>query len=324
MPDPRQISGVPLPASDLPAGTVSVRVIRGTFANNLAGVDVAFVVDGKTTVVKTDAGGRAQLSGIAPGSTLVARATVDGEALESQTIPIGAQGIRLVLAAADPGATARDAENKALAASQPVRGAVVLGQESRIVAEFSNDRLNLYYALKIENTARTPVDLGGPLVIELPQGARGVSMLQDSSPQARPSGSHVVVTGPFAPGTTAVNIGFELPYDGPTAAFEQRFPAPLEQLSVFMLKTGAMDLSSPQLQTKQTVTQQGEQIVVGSGGAVAAGQPIAIEISGLLYHAQWPRFLALALAGTLVTLGIVGAFGRATRRGGASASRTRV
>ena len=40
MPDPREMSGIPLPSRDLPAGTVAVRVIRGTFANNVSGVPV--------------------------------------------------------------------------------------------------------------------------------------------------------------------------------------------------------------------------------------------------------------------------------------------
>ena len=29
MPDPKQMSGVPLPTGDIPAGTVTVRVVRG-------------------------------------------------------------------------------------------------------------------------------------------------------------------------------------------------------------------------------------------------------------------------------------------------------
>ena len=33
MPDPKQMSGRPLPVADLPAGTVTVRVVRGSMAN---------------------------------------------------------------------------------------------------------------------------------------------------------------------------------------------------------------------------------------------------------------------------------------------------
>src|SRR5688500_11591301 len=77
--DVRQASGVPLPASDMPAGTVSVRVVRDSFANNLSGVDVVFSVNGRPTTIRTDASGRAQIDGLAPGSRVSASATVDGK-----------------------------------------------------------------------------------------------------------------------------------------------------------------------------------------------------------------------------------------------------
>ena len=54
------------------------------------------------------------------------------------------------------------AEDKALAAAPPVKGIVVLGPESRVIAQMSNDLLHIYYVLDIINTARTPVDIGGP------------------------------------------------------------------------------------------------------------------------------------------------------------------
>ena len=34
-PDPQQMSGIPLPVSDLPVGAVSVRVVRGQLSNNI-------------------------------------------------------------------------------------------------------------------------------------------------------------------------------------------------------------------------------------------------------------------------------------------------
>src|SRR4029078_10253444 len=37
IPDPKQMSGVPLPVGDLPAGTVTVRVVRGTMTNVISG-----------------------------------------------------------------------------------------------------------------------------------------------------------------------------------------------------------------------------------------------------------------------------------------------
>jgi hypothetical protein len=40
MPDPKAMSGMPLPVADLPAGTVTARVIRGQLSNPLEGQTV--------------------------------------------------------------------------------------------------------------------------------------------------------------------------------------------------------------------------------------------------------------------------------------------
>jgi hypothetical protein len=304
MPDPSQISGVPLPDASVPSGTVSVRVIRGSFANNLSGVDVTFTIDGKTKTVKTDQAGRAQVVGLPKGARVTAATVVSGERLESQEITIADSGIRFVLAASDPEAAARAAEDKSLAAGPAVKGGVVLAGDSRVIAEFSLDRLNIYYLMAISNTARTPVDIGGPLVFDLPRSARGAALMDDSTKQATVNGSHVTVVGPFAPGTTHVNIEFELPYDGPTAHIEQRWPAPIEASQVFALKTGALDIQSPQLTQKQSAVEQGQPIIVAMGPGLAAGQPFTLDIINLPYHARWPRFLALGLAAVIALAGI--------------------
>jgi hypothetical protein len=314
MPDPRQVSGVPLPANDLPAGTVSVRVIRGSFANNLAGVDVDFLVDGKPTRIKTDEAGRAQIEGVRIGATLKAVTVVGSERLESQQITIGQGGVRFVLAATDPETVAREAEDRKLAAGPATKGAVVLGPGTRIIVEFTDDRLFLFYVVSILNTARVPVDIGGPLILELPTGARGASLLEDTSSQATVNGPRVTVTGPFAPGTTKVNVRFEMPYGGPTATIEQRWPAPLQQIEAFALKTGDLDMRSAQFASTQSTVQQGQALVVATGPALAVGAPLTIEVTGLPHHARWPRVLALSLGALIAAIGLWAAFVSAPRR----------
>jgi hypothetical protein len=114
MPDPRQMSGVPLPTGEIPAGTVTVRVIRGALTNIVPGHPVELV--GQVQAAgKTNEQGRAEFSGLTVGSTLKAVTTVDGERLESQefTLPPNA-GIRIMLVASDPGAAARTQENQQL------------------------------------------------------------------------------------------------------------------------------------------------------------------------------------------------------------------
>src|SRR5262249_35088164 len=131
MPDPKQMSGIPRPVDDLPAGSVSVRLIRGSLSNNIAGHPVDLHVGGKVQTVKTDENGRAQFDKLPAGATLKATADVDSEHLESQEFPAPAQGgIRLMLVATD---------KNAAPATQPdapaVPGQVIITNQSRIVME---------------------------------------------------------------------------------------------------------------------------------------------------------------------------------------------
>src|SRR5688572_8410445 len=115
MPDPKQMSGIPRPDGEIPAGTVTVRVIRGSLANNLPGHPVELVGEGPVSG-KTNDEGRAEFRGLKIGARLKAVTTVDGERLESQefTVPSNA-GVRIMLVATDPGAAQRTQEDQQLA-----------------------------------------------------------------------------------------------------------------------------------------------------------------------------------------------------------------
>jgi hypothetical protein len=310
--DLSQASGVPLPAADLPSGTVSVRVVRQSFANNIPNQAVVFTIDGAERTVVTDEGGRAQVTGLRQGAKVRAYAVVAGERVESQEIAIGATGVRFVLAAglSAAGGGAPPAPT-ALAA---VPGTVTLGPESRIVVDFADERLNVYYVVQVLNPTSTPVDIGGPLVFELPQTARSTTVMQGSSPNAKPNGARVVVTGPFAPGRTDVNIAFELPFSGSTADLVQAWPADAQAFSIFALKTGAMDLVSPQIERKQDAVEQGQPIVLGTTPALKKGETFSVSVTGLPSHPVWPRNTALGAAGVIVVAGLWAAFGPASRR----------
>ncbi|MEO8482613.1 MAG: hypothetical protein ABI634_10415 [Acidobacteriota bacterium] len=314
--DIKQASGVPLPDTSLPAGTVSVRVVRDSFANNLAGVDVVFTVDGSSKTVKTGESGRAQVDGLKSGARLQAVATVDGQRLESQVITIGDTAVRFVLVASGSGnaPAAGTAPAPAMPQGPAIPGKVIIGPQSRIVTDYSDERLNVYYALQIVNGSSSPVDVGGPLLIDLPAEARGAGMMEQSTPQAKVNGSRVTVLGPFAPGVTSVNVAFELPYSGPTAHLRQKWPIEAEPFGMFGLKTGDLDLVSEQLSTKQSSVQQGQPLVMGVLPQMPLGQALAVDITGLPHHAVWPRNIALGSAGTITLIGLWAAFGPSSRR----------
>jgi len=214
MPDPSLISGRALPDANAPVGTVSVRVIRGGWSNNATGQPVEFTIDGKTTTVKTDSEGRAVVTNLKAGTKVKTATVLDGKRLESDEVTLSMSGIRFVLVGVDPDAAAREAEARKLAAAPAVKGIVVLSPTSQVVVELQDERLNVFYMLEILNTARTPVDPGGPLVFDLPKGAAGASLMDGSSKQATVIGPRITVTGPFAPGATSVQAGFEMPFSG--------------------------------------------------------------------------------------------------------------
>ena len=314
MPDPKEISGRPLPMGDVAVGTVSVRVVRGAISNNLPNQDVEFDIDGRKETKRTDENGRAFVAGLRIGARVRASVVVDGQRLESQPFTVPPEsGIRVLLAADDPEKARREAEDRALATATAVKGIVVFGPESRVVAQLSEDTLHIFYVVEILNTARTPVDIGGPVILDLPRAARGAA-LNEGTKQATVAGRRVTVVGPFAPGSTTLQIAFELPYGGDTARIEQPLPVALQQVNVIVAQSGNMDVRSAQVASKRRVNDRGQDLVVGLGPALPPGETLVLEITGLPHYARWPRYLALTLAGAIMSVGIWAAVFNTPRR----------
>jgi hypothetical protein len=72
--------GHPLPRPELPAGTLTVRVIAGEMSAPEAEHDVRLTVDGVVRIAQTDASGRALFAGLKPGA--IVKAATDGEGTE--------------------------------------------------------------------------------------------------------------------------------------------------------------------------------------------------------------------------------------------------
>jgi hypothetical protein len=311
MPNPAQISGVPLPATDLPAGSVSVRVIRGGFDKNVPDQPVVFTIDGVAKTVKTDAQGRAQADHIKTGATVSASTTLDGATLTSQQVTIAGSGVRFVLVGVDPDAAKRAEDDKRLAAGPAVAGTVVFGPESRVVIEPGDETITVFYVLEIINSARTPVDIGGPLIVNLPTGARAAGVVDGSSPLAKINGPKLTVMGPFAPGTTAVQIGYELQTGGDSKTIVQKWPVSMPESTIVLQKTGGEDLVSSQVSGKNEALSNNQQVIFGHIAAVPANGTLTVEVIGLAHHSRMPRNIALTLVVGLLAVGLREGFRRA-------------
>jgi hypothetical protein len=319
MPDPKQMSGIPRPVSDLPDGTVSVRLIRGDFSNNITNFPVEMQAGGKSRTVKTDDSGRAEFRDLRAGENIKFVAVVDGERLESEAFPAPTQGgIRLMLVATD-----KNKKPQSEPGAPAVSGQVVLGNQSRIILEPGDEVVSVYYLLDIVNTARVPVNPQVPFAFDMPTGCIGTSLLRGSSPQASADGAHVIVQSPFAPGRTLVQVACELSVGSASLQLTQRFPAALEQLAVVVKKLDDTKLVTAQVTSQQEMTASGEAFIAATGGAVAAGQPIDLSLTNLPHHSVVPRWTALTLA-SLIIVGGVWLSNRAPARDSRAAERKRL
>ena len=301
MPDAKQMSGIPRPVTDLPNGSVSVRVIRGDMTQNLANQPVEMHSGDKVQTVNTDAEGRAQFDNLTSGSPVKFATVVDGERIESQEFPAQSPGgVRLLLVATDPNAKPIPAAPVVPA----VAGTVVIGGESRIIVEADEEVITVYYLLDIVNGASAPVVPPTPFVFTLPAAAKGTTVIRGSTELASNKGRDVTVVGPFAPGTTSLQVAAEYVSAGGRVELAQAFPADMPQLVVIAKKAGAMKLSSPQFERSEETVIEGTTVVLGMGRGLTAGQTMALTISGLPHHSSVPRTVALTITSIILIVGV--------------------
>ena len=312
MPDIRQMNGVPLPSTDLPDGSVSVRVVRQALGNNVAGVPVTLAA-GAAQTAPTDASGRAIFSGVAAGSTVTATVVVDGETVRSQAFPMPAQGgVRLILAVGLDGAAASSGGAGAAPAplpAQPARpGTVVFGNQTRTILDFNNEQLEVFHLFEIANASATPVSIEQPVSIAMPDDAAQVTLLEGSSPQARVFERTLVIAGPFAPGRTIAQVGYRLPITGGRREMTLRLPLASMATNVILRRLGETRLVEPTLPQSREAQAEGRTYFTGTGPGLPAGGDLRIVVDGLPHHSPWPRYVALTLAGLVVAGGLYAMF----------------
>jgi hypothetical protein len=274
--------------------------------NNVVDQPVTLRAGDRTVTGKTDAQGRATFPSIAPGTSVTVETSVDGETLRSQpfTVPPEA-GVRVALVSGLQAAAAREQAARDEAARQPARqGIVVFGGESRVILEFQDDNLQVFYLLDIVNNARTPIDVGGPLFVVFPEGAVGAGALEGSSTLATVQGDRIRINGPFPPGITQVQVGYRFPYKGDAAVIAQQWPAPFEQLLVAAEKIGDLEMSSPQLQKPEAANAGGAPFLMATGGRLNAGDTLTLTLSGLPHRSTTLRDAGIAAGAVIVLAGL--------------------
>jgi hypothetical protein len=300
------IHGKAIPAPELPTGTVTVRVVRESIGNNLSGQTVRVTTGSASREDSTDDQGRAEFPNLVSGVEGRAEVTVDGEKLVSDPFSVpAAGGLRVILIAGlKQAAERRKQQEAAEAAAPPVKGTVVLGGASRILMEFRDDLLRVYYLLEIVNNARNRVDIGGPIIIQLPTGAGGAAAMEDSSATASVNGDVVTVQGPFAPGTTPVNVGFVLSYTRPDITIEQKFPVTLEQVTAAIERVGAASMTSPQFSASRDITaNDGSTYLLSNGPSLAANDTLTLQLSDLPVQSRTPVYVGVGLALAVLAFG---------------------
>ncbi len=314
MPDLREMSGRPLPSSDLAAGSVSVRVVRQTMGNNVPDLQVTLLAGGQEAGRSTtDAGGRALFTGLTPGVLYQVRAVVDGEPLESHgfTLPPSG-GIRMLLAA---GLGAGSAAAGGAASAAPARpGSLSLGGQSRLVFELADESVEVFALLDVINNTSAPASLQEPLVFELPVGAMGGTILQGSTAVAKLEGSRVIVPGPFNPGSTPVQFGYRVLSGDGTVRVSQALPLEGPQGTVIVRRFADVEVAVAGERGRREVPIEDRTYRVVTTGPLAAGGAIDVVLTGVPARSRWPQYVTLGLAAAIAAAGLWWTVGPAARR----------
>ena len=303
-PDPRQMSGLPLPDGGLPDGTVTVRVIRGAVTNNVPGHLVELRHGDAVATAVTDEEGRAIFSTIEPGQEVQASIELDGERIESHLFAVPNRGgVRVMLVGVDP-------ENPPLPAES---GAVTFGEESWVQVELIEESLEVYYLFQISNPGNAPVDPEVPVAFDLPSGAEGATVLQGASPRTQVDGLRVELPGPFEPGMTPLKVAYILPYSGESLVLTQDLPVDMDAFLVSVEQWGNLHFVSSQVTQRMELPPsetRGVPYEVGSGPRIPAGQPLRIELVGLPFRSRTPSYVSLIISVGILVWGVWGGLGQ--------------
>ncbi|HET6581962.1 MAG TPA: hypothetical protein VFG69_00920 [Nannocystaceae bacterium] len=215
--DPRQMSGIPRPDPQVPSGTVTVRVLRGSFDKPAIDATVTLEIESpsgatSTKTATTDGQGRVGFTGLEVGARAIAKVDLDGEALATRPIDVLAESGTRVMLVAGAGAASSDSGAKAAphGPAAPVPGTAFAldgtPKGNLVVGTFDLEARKPFDGVEITLRIETPdgkveertgrTDKGGKLVFEglaapeLPEGTKlSVSGVLEPGAEAQTSES---------------------------------------------------------------------------------------------------------------------------------------
>ena len=237
-------------------------------------------VNGETTKTpSTDEQGRAEFTGLPAGANGARRGHRRRRAAAVRAV----HRADLRRASRDPGRghraggrAARSRKRRKPRPRPPVKGVVVLGGNSRIIMEFPDDSLRVFYMLEIVNNAR---DARGHrrAAHHRPAGRAPPARRRSRGRRRRrrSPATAITVTGPFASGVTPVQVGVPAAVQQlRRSTIEQTWPAAVEQVTVGVAE-GRRAVDCRRRSSRSSATSSGEDgdvFVLASGPALPAGR----------------------------------------------------
>jgi hypothetical protein len=339
--DAQAMAARPLMVGDLPVGTVTVRVGRGSLSNAAVGIDVVASVTapgGKATMrtEKTKSDGRATFADLPVGAQFQAQAVVDGQRLQTASFAIPAEGgARLMLLSqqdqeegegkaaptpAEPhagahghgGTPTETANDTGEGTSDP--SVVRVSSSSKLLIDLREDALAVMENLVLENTSDRifRADHGG-IAIPLPSGANDVEAIEGSARLELEQGSTLFLREAIPPASShtppvQARFGYFVPAAGENAiTLRQPMPLGIEEPVVMVPETVHLTLAAPGLHAMAPQTDdRGARILIFQLASVPRNGVLSITVSGLPTRGGLGKTIAAVLVAALVFAVVLG------------------
>jgi hypothetical protein len=339
--DVQEMAARPLMVGDLPVGTVTVRVGRGSLSHAAVGVEVVAKVTlpgGKASerTEKTKADGRATFSSLAVGAEFQAQTVVDGQRLQTASFTIPAEGgARLMLVSQQ--SQDEDEGEAAPAPANPHAGAHGLGgttteiagdagagtsdpsvlrvsSSSKMLIDLREDALAVMENLVLENTSdRIFRAEHGGIAIPLPAGASNVEALEGGFPLELEQGSTMFLRGAIPSSSShtppvQARFGFYVSTAGESSTtLRQPMPLGLETPVVMVPENDHLKLSAPGLQAMAPqADERGARIQIFLLASVPRNGVLSITVSGLPTRSRLGQTVATGLVAALLFAVVLG------------------